>query len=96
MMLGGKRRSSTPSFDALLARVLSAKTVKPGIYLAILLAATAVLLAPFAVAVLFLLHSGELRRPRDVASWLQQNNGIYGTAINNNLPGDRVLDLPGA
>ena len=77
--------SSTSGFDALLARVLSAKTVKPGIYLAILLAATAVLLAPFAAAVLFLLHSGELRKPRDVASWLQQNNGIYGTAINNNL-----------
>ena len=77
--------SSTSSFDALLARVLSAKTVKPGIYLAILLAATAGLLAPFAAAVLFLLHSGELRKPRDVATWLQQNNGIYGTAINNNL-----------
>ena len=54
-------------------------------YLVVFAITAGVLLAPFGASVLFLLRSGELTAPAEVASWLQRSGGIYGTALNDNL-----------
>jgi hypothetical protein len=54
-------------------------------FLAPFFAIILLLLCPLAVSALFLQRSGELSSPLAVAQWLVRNNGIYGTALNNNL-----------
>ena len=53
-------------------------------YLVILLAVAAVLLSPLAASALFLTRSGELKSAAQVAKWLNETDGIYGTALNDN------------
>lgn len=60
-------------------------TLRSSSYLVAFCAVTMLLLSPLAASALFLFQAGELSSPRGVANWLVRNNGIYGTALNNNL-----------
>ena len=59
--------------------------MKPSNYAILFLALSGLFLSPLATAALFLFQAGELSSARSVASWLVQKDGIYGTALNNNL-----------
>jgi hypothetical protein len=54
-------------------------------FTAVFLCVLALLTSPLALSALFLFQSGELAKPANVARWLQRTDGIYGTALNNNL-----------
>lgn len=59
--------------------------LKPRSYLVVFCALAALLLAPLAVPAFFLFQAGEFSSAASVARWLVRNDGIYGTALNNNL-----------
>jgi hypothetical protein len=59
--------------------------VTPRSYLIAFCVVAALLLGPLAASALFLFQAGELSSATSVARWLVRNDGIYGTALNNNL-----------
>ena len=59
--------------------------VTPRSYLIAFCVIAALLLSPLAASALFLFQAGELSSATSVARWLVRNDGIYGTALHNNL-----------
>jgi hypothetical protein len=59
--------------------------MKASSYIVLFCILAVVLLSPLGVPAFFLFQAGELSSARSVASWLVRNDGIYGTALNNNL-----------
>jgi hypothetical protein len=59
--------------------------MKPRSYLIAFGVIAALLLSPLAASALFLFQAGELSSASSVAKWLVRNDGIYGTALHNNL-----------